>query len=67
MLRTFVKLRKLSYIHWQWRSGVNKTSPFLHFPIAKGGTKIIEHLPIAEGLSFLSFKRVDRRIYNCKL
>jgi len=51
--------QRLSYRHWPWRSGVNKTSPFLHFPFAKGGTKIIEHLPIAERLSFL---RVDRRI-----
>jgi hypothetical protein len=29
-----------------------KTPPILQFPIAKGGTKIISNLPIAEGLSF---------------
>jgi hypothetical protein len=52
------------YRHWPWRNGVNKTLPFLHFPIAKGGTKTIAHLPIAEGSSFLCF---DRRNYNCKL
>ncbi len=37
---------------------------FLHFPIAKGGTKAISPLSIAEGLSFRS---LDRRIYDCKL
>jgi hypothetical protein len=39
-------------MHWPWRYGVNKTSPFLHFLTAKGGTKTIAHLPIAEGSSF---------------
>jgi hypothetical protein len=34
------------------RNDVNKTLPFLYFPIAKGGTKTIAHLSIAEGLSF---------------
>ncbi len=48
----------------KWHNGVNKMPPFLHFPIAKGGTKTIAHLPIAEGLSFRS---LDRRIYDCKL
>jgi hypothetical protein len=46
------------------RNGVKKTPPFLHFPIAKGGTKTIGHLSIAEGLSFLS---LDRCIYDWKL
>jgi hypothetical protein len=46
------------------RNGVNKTLPFLYFPIAKGGTKTISHLSIAEGLSFRS---LDRCIYDCKL
>ncbi len=59
MLRAFV-----SYWHWPWRNGVNKTPPFLHFLIDKGGTRTISHLPIAEGLSFRS---LDRRIYDCKL
>jgi hypothetical protein len=45
-------------------SNVNKTPPFLHFPIAKGGTKTIAQLSIAEGLNFRS---LDRRIYDCKL
>jgi hypothetical protein len=38
--------------------------PFLYFPIVKGGTKTIVHLSIAEGLSFRS---LDRCIYDCKL
>jgi hypothetical protein len=38
--------------------------PFLYFPIAKGGTRTISHLPIAEGRSF---DRLERCIYNCKL
>jgi hypothetical protein len=50
--------------YWSWRNGVNKIPPLLHFPIAKGGTKTIAHLPITEGLSFPS---LDMRIYNCKL
>jgi hypothetical protein len=33
------------------RNGVKKTPPFHHFPIAKGGTKAIAHLSIAEGVS----------------
>ncbi len=45
-------------------SGVNKTLPFLYFPIAKGGKKTIAHLSIAEGLSFRS---LDRCICDCKL
>jgi hypothetical protein len=28
---------------WPWRNGVNKTSPFFYFSIAKGGTKTIAH------------------------
>ncbi len=48
----------------KFRSSVNKTLPFLYFPIVKGGTKTIAHLSIAEGLSFWS---LDRCIYNCKL
>jgi hypothetical protein len=43
---------------------VNKTPPFLHFPVAKSGTKSIANLPIAEGLSFRS---LCRRIYGGKL
>jgi hypothetical protein len=31
-------------------NGVNKKPQFLHFLIAKGGTKTIVHLSIAEGL-----------------
>jgi hypothetical protein len=31
------------------RNGVNKTPQFLHFSTAKGGTKTIAHLSIAEG------------------
>jgi hypothetical protein len=58
------KLGSLYYRHCPWFNGVNQTPPFLHFPIAKGGTKTIAHLPIAEGLSFRS---LERRIYNCKL
>jgi hypothetical protein len=46
------------------RNGVNKTPQFLFFSMAKGGTKTIAHLSIAEGSSFLS---LDRRIYDCKL
>jgi hypothetical protein len=42
----------------------HKTSQFLHFPIAKGGTKTIAHLSIVEGLTFRS---LDRRIYDCQL
>ncbi len=34
------------------RNGVNKVPQFLLFLIAKGGTKIIAHLSIAEGSSF---------------
>jgi hypothetical protein len=34
------------------RSGVNKTPQFLLFSMAKGGTKTIAHLSIAEGSSF---------------
>jgi hypothetical protein len=30
------------------RNGVNKTPEFLHFSTAKGGTKTIAHLSIAE-------------------
>jgi hypothetical protein len=31
------------------RNSVNKTPQFLHFSTAKGGTKTIAHLSIAEG------------------
>jgi hypothetical protein len=34
------------------RNGVNKTPQFLHFSMAKSGTKTIAHLSIAEGSSF---------------
>jgi hypothetical protein len=33
-------------------NGVNKTPQFLLFPMAKGRTKTIAHLSIAEGSSF---------------
>jgi hypothetical protein len=33
---------------WPWRNGGNKTPPFLHFPIAKGRTRTIAHLPIVQ-------------------
>jgi hypothetical protein len=45
-------------------NGVKKTPQFLLFSMAKGGTKTIAHLSIAEGSSFLS---LYRRIYDCKL
>jgi hypothetical protein len=44
--------------------GVNKMPQFLLFSMAKGGTKTIAHLSIAEGSSFWS---LDRLIYDCKL
>jgi hypothetical protein len=31
------------------RNGVNKTPQYLHFSTAKGGTKTIPHLSVAEG------------------
>jgi hypothetical protein len=34
------------------RNGVKKTPQFLLFSLAKGSTKTIAHLSIAEGLSF---------------
>jgi hypothetical protein len=34
------------------RSGVKKTPQFILFSLAKGGTKTIVHLSIAEGSSF---------------
>jgi hypothetical protein len=34
------------------RDGVTKMPPLFSFPIAKGGTKTITQLSIAEGLSF---------------
>jgi hypothetical protein len=45
-------------------NGVNNTPKFLLFSIAKGGTKTIARLSIAEGSSFRS---LERRIYDCKL
>ncbi len=45
-------------------NGVNKTPQFLLFSMAKGGTKTIVHLSIAEESSFWS---LDMPIYNCKL
>jgi hypothetical protein len=42
---------------------LTKRLHYFHFSIAKGGTKTIGHLPIAEGLSFRS---LDRCIYDCK-
>jgi hypothetical protein len=58
------KLRKRPSYRWPWGNGFNKTATFLNFPIAKGGTRTIAHLLIAEGWSFRS---LDRRIYDCKL
>jgi hypothetical protein len=46
------------------RNGVKKTPQFLLFSQAKGGTKTIAHLSIAEGSSFES---LDRLINVCKL
>ena len=46
------------------RNGVKKRLNFFFFSQAKGGTKTIALLSIAEGSSFLS---LDRRIYDCKL
>jgi hypothetical protein len=46
------------------RNGVNKMPQFLIFSMAKGGTKTIAHLSIAEGSSFLSLVRHN---YDCKL
>jgi hypothetical protein len=37
---------------YKLRNGANKMPPFLHFLIAKGGTKTIAHSSIAEELSF---------------
>ncbi len=50
MLRTFVNC-------------TNVLTKHLHFLIAKGGTETIVHLSITEGLSFRS---LERRIYDCK-
>jgi hypothetical protein len=53
ILRTFVNCAKTVLPALErWRKGVSKTPPFMHFPIAKCGTKTIAHLPIAEKLSF---------------
>jgi hypothetical protein len=46
------------------RNGVKKSPQFLLFSLAKGRTKTIAHLSIAEGSSVCS---LDRRIYDCKL
>jgi hypothetical protein len=37
-----------------WRNGVKTTPTFLHFPLVKGRTRTIAHMPIAKGLSFRS-------------
>jgi hypothetical protein len=37
---------------YKLRNGVKKTPQFLLFSLAKGGTKTIAHLSIAEGWSF---------------
>jgi hypothetical protein len=54
-------VQRLSY--WLWSNGVNKTPPFFHFPVAKGGTCTIAHLLIAKELSFQS---LDRRFNDSK-
>jgi hypothetical protein len=46
------------------RNGIKKTPQFLLFSMAKGGTKTIALLPIAEGSSFWS---LEKRIYDGKL
>jgi hypothetical protein len=46
------------------RNGVKKAPQFLLFSQAKGGTKTIAHLSIAEGSSFYS---LDRLIDVCTL
>jgi hypothetical protein len=47
------KLRKIILLALAMAQfGVNKTPPFLHFPIANGGRKTIAHFQIAEKLSF---------------
>jgi hypothetical protein len=33
----------VSYWHWPWHYGINKTPPFLHFLIAKGRTRTIAY------------------------
>jgi hypothetical protein len=43
MLRSFVNFAKTVLPALAMRNGVNKTPLFLHFPIAKGGTKTIAH------------------------
>jgi hypothetical protein len=48
----------------QLRNGVNKTPQFLLFSMAKGGTKTIAHLSIAEGSSFEALKGAFT-IVNC--
>jgi hypothetical protein len=45
-------------------NGVDKPPQFLLFSVAKGGTKTIAHLLIAEGSNFCG---LHRRIYDCKL
>ncbi len=42
-------------------NGVNRTPQFLLFSMAKGGTKTIVHLSIAD------LRQTGRRIYDCKL
>jgi hypothetical protein len=37
-------------------NGVNKTTEFLLFSIAKGGKKTTAHLSIAEGMEFLKLR-----------
>ncbi len=64
MVRAFFKCAKTVLPERPWCNGVNKTPPLFHFTIAKGGTRTIAHLPISEALSFRS---LDRRIYDCKL
>ncbi len=53
---TLLIAQRQSYRNWPWRNGVNKTPPFIYFPIAKDGTRTT-HLPIAEGCSFRSLYR----------
>jgi hypothetical protein len=49
---------------YKFRNGVNKMLQYFLFSMAKGRTKNIAHLSIAEGSSFCS---LDRCIYDCKL
>jgi hypothetical protein len=52
-------VQRLSYQHWPWRNGVNRTPPFLHFQLTKA-----EQRPLR---TFRLQRDLDERIYSCKL